>query len=230
MRTTTSSTTAATTTKIDPSKAIRQHLELLRNLGLKEVFVERVYPQQSDPSLDSLRAESAVCQKCPLHKGRIQSVFGDGDPAARVMLIGEAPGAEENQTGHPFVGAAGKLLDNILTAMHLSREEIYIANIVKCRPPGNRDPEPEEREACLPYLQQQIAIIQPKAILLMGLVASQTMLNCKNTLTQMRGGPHYIGAIPAFVTYHPAAMLRNPHWKVPAWEDLQKFMAFLDTL
>lgn len=222
---------AVTTTKIDPFRAIGQHLELLRNMGIKEVFKDKVASPEVCSQLDSLREICAVCEKCPLHKGRILSVFGEGDTDAEIMLIGEGPGAEENQTGRPFVGQAGQLLDRILTnAMLIKREDIYIANIVKCRPPGNRDPEQQEREACLPYLMQQISIIKPKVLLLMGAVAAQTLLHNKNTLTQMRGGPHYVDGIPAFVTYHPAAMLRNPNWKVPAWEDIQKFMAFYNAL
>jgi DNA polymerase len=219
-----------TTTKIDPTRAVKQHLELMRNMGIREIFKEKPAPDAKLAQLDALRENCAGCQKCALHNGRIKSVFGEGDPNAGLMFIGEGPGAEENQTGRPFVGAAGQLLDKILLAMNLKRSEVYIANIVKCRPPGNRDPEQEERIACLPYLLEQISIIRPKALILLGAVAAQTILQRKDTLTQMRGGPHYFMDIPTFVTYHPAALLRNPHWKAPTWEDLQKFMAFYASL
>jgi len=141
------------------------------------------------------------------------------------MLIGEGPGEQENLTGRPFVGPAGNLLTNMLKAINLSREDVYICNIVKCRPPNNRNPEPEEREACLPYLLEQIDIIQPKLILMLGLVAAQTLLNTKLSMEKLRQTTHSFQGIKTFVTYHPSALLRNPNWKKPAWQDLQRFQA-----
>ena len=139
------------------------------------------------------------------------------------MVIGEGPGEQENLTGRPFVGAAGGLLDKMLAAIHLPREDIYITNIVKCRPPGNRNPESAERLACMPYLVEQIQIIQPKMLLILGLVAAQSLLGNDNTLGWHREHSHSFLDIPAYVTYHPAALLRNSNWKRPAWEDLQAF-------
>lgn len=146
------------------------------------------------------------------------------------MLIGEAPGDNENKTGLPFVGAAGQLLDKMLAAINLSRDEIYIANIVKCRPPGNRNPAPEEKIACLPILLEQIKIIRPKVFLIMGLVAAQTLFAKDENLGWFREKRPNLMGIPTFVTYHPAALIRNPNWKRPAWEDLQEFLKTYDSL
>lgn len=203
-----------------PRRALLQHLELLRNLGVTQLY------RGPDPKLESLASLSlryADCRKCPLHQGRIKLVYGEGSPNARAMLIGEGPGAEENKTGRPFVGEAGKLLDKMLAAIDLQRSEVYICNIVKCRPPNNRDPEPAERQACLPYLLEQIALIQPQLILMLGRVAAQTLLETNLTLEKLRASVHSFQGVASYVTYHPAALLRNPHWKKPAWEDLQKF-------
>ncbi|MDD4224255.1 MAG: uracil-DNA glycosylase [Candidatus Cloacimonetes bacterium] len=202
------------------SRALLQHLELLRNLGVKELY--RGSSSQAD-LLQSLSQRYSSCQKCPLGATRKNFVYGEGNPNARAMLIGEAPGAEEDRTGHPFVGEAGKLLDKMLAAIDLSRQDIYICNILKCRPPNNRDPESAEREACLPYLLEQIQIIQPQLILMLGRVAAQTLLESRLTLEKLRQTVHSFQGIPSYVTYHPAALLRNPHWKRPAWSDLQKF-------
>lgn len=202
------------------SRALLQHLELLRNLGVKELY--RGSSSQAD-LLQSLSQRYSSCQNCPLGATRKNFVYGEGNPNARAMLIGEAPGAEEDRTGHPFVGEAGKLLDKMLAAIDLSRQDIYICNILKCRPPNNRDPESAEREACLPYLLEQIQIIQPQLILMLGRVAAQTLLESRLTLEKLRQTVHSFQGIPSYVTYHPAALLRNPHWKRPAWSDLQKF-------
>lgn len=208
-------------------RALLQHLELLRNLGVKEIY------SPANPKADlltSLSLSYASCQKCPLAAGRNKLVYGEGNPDARALLIGEGPGAEENRSGRPFVGEAGKLLDRMLAAIELDRSEIYICNIVKCRPPGNRNPEPTERQACLPYLLEQISIIQPQLILMLGLVAAQTLLESRLTLEKLRQSVHTFENIPSYVTYHPAALLRNPNWKVPAWQDLQKFRDHYRTL
>jgi DNA polymerase len=202
------------------SRALRQYLELLKNSGINHLYCPE---NQKAAQLASLSQKYATCTLCPLHTGRIKFVYGEGNPDAKVMVIGEGPGEQENLSGRPFVGAAGNLLDKMLIAIKIHREEVYIANIVKCRPPGNRNPEQAERLACLPYLVEQIEIVQPKLLLLMGLVAAQSLLGNSNTLGWHRGKAHEFMGIPAFVTYHPAALLRNPNWKGEAWKDLQEF-------
>jgi len=144
------------------------------------------------------------------------------------MLIGEAPGADEDAQGEPFVGKAGQLLNKILEAIHFHREEVYICNILKCRPPGNRSPQPEEVEQCIPYLKKQIELIKPKVIVCLGLVAAQNLLQTSESLGNLRGRILEYEGIPLMVTYHPAALLRNPNWKRPAWEDVQAIRKFHD--
>lgn len=201
-------------------RSLRLQLELLHNLGIRELYK----PADSRAELLArLQAAYSTCVKCQLHTGRVKFVYGEGHPNATAMLIGEGPGEQENQTGRPFVGAAGKLLDDMLKAIQLTRSDVYICNIVKCRPPGNRDPETAEREACLPYLLEQIDIIQPRLILLLGRVAAQTLLETTLSLEKLRSSTHEFQGIKTYVSYHPAALLRNPNWKRPAWEDLQKF-------
>jgi uracil-DNA glycosylase family 4 len=171
----------------------------------------------------ALQAEVARCTACGLHKTRTQTVFGVGDRHARWMLIGEAPGAEEDRKGEPFVGRAGQLLNAMLLAVGLRREEVFIANILKSRPPNNRDPRPEEVAACAPFLRRQVELIGPKVILALGRVAAQNLLNTDTRLGAMRGKVYrYSSAeIPVVVTYHPAYLLRTPKDKRKAWEDLQ---------
>ncbi len=181
-------------------------------------------------SLDDFNSEINTCQKCGLSETRNSFVFGVGNPNADLMLIGEAPGAEEDKQGIPFVGRAGKLLTDILKAINFEREDIYIANILKCRPPNNRDPLPSEREVCKPYLYKQIDLIKPKVILCLGKVAANVMFNNKESLTKMRGSIHELNGIKTMVTYHPAALLRNPNWKKPTWEDVQKLRKLYDEL
>ncbi len=166
--------------------------------------------------------ETAACLKCTLGESRTNFVFGTGAPDADLMFIGEAPGAEEDARGEPFVGRAGKLLDRILEAIGFGREEVYIANILKCRPPDNRDPQALEVEACEPYLRRQIAIIRPAVLCALGRVAAQTLLKSTESLTRMRQKVHRYEGRPLVVTYHPAALLRNPNWKRPTWEDVQR--------
>ena len=204
------------------SRELIQHLELLKNHGVKEIFLPTSHKAEI---LKELSVKYSTCTKCKLHTGRIKFVYGEGNPDALAMLIGEGPGEQENLTGRPFVGPAGNLLTKMLKAINLSREDVYICNIVKCRPPNNRNPEPEEREACLPYLLEQIDIIQPKLILMLGLVAAQTLLNTKLSMEKLRQTTHSFQGIKTFVTYHPSALLRNPNWKKPAWQDLQRFQA-----
>lgn len=171
---------------------------------------------------DSLISNVTSCTACALHSTRTQTVFGVGNRRAELMLIGEAPGAEEDKQGEPFVGRAGQLLNNMLKAIGMTREQVYIANILKCRPPNNRDPAPEEAAQCVPYLQQQIRLIQPKLILALGRIAAQRLLQCDTPLGKLRGHTHLYSETntPMVVTYHPAYLLRSPSEKRKAWEDL----------
>jgi DNA polymerase len=163
------------------------------------------------------------CLKCGLGNTRTNFVFGVGNPKADVMFVGEAPGADEDAQGEPFVGRAGQLLNKILAAVELKREDVYICNILKCRPPNNRDPEPTEMELCTPYLYKQISLIQPKFIICLGRIAAQWLLQTNGTLGSMREKIHDFRGTKLIVTYHPAALLRNPNWKRPAWEDMKMF-------
>jgi uracil-DNA glycosylase len=178
----------------------------------------------TSPDWQPLQAEVAVCIKCALHRTRTRTVFGVGNPHADWLVIGEAPGADEDRQGEPFVGAAGKLLDAMLQAIGLSRaENVFVANMLKCRPPGNRDPKPEELAACMPYLLRQIAAIKPKLILAVGRIAAQSLLATGVPLGRLRGRVHEFApsATPLIVTYHPAYLLRSPGEKRKAWEDLK---------
>jgi uracil-DNA glycosylase family 4 len=186
---------------------------------------------QSATDLPTLKSMIENCTKCELHKTRTNFVFGVGNPNAKVMVIGEAPGADEDKKGEPFVGRAGQLLDKMLLAINFPREEVFIANILKSRPPGNRDPQPAEVAACEPYLWKQIDIIKPKMILCVGRIAGTNLLkNGIDSLAGMRGKFFDFRGAKVMVTYHPAALLRNPNWKPAAWEDLQKFRKLYDEL
>lgn len=185
-------------------------------------------PAESSPpaetrlaSLERLAAEAQVCESCRLCRTRNKVVFGSGDPRAALMFVGEGPGAEEDRQGLPFVGPAGELLTKIIQAIGLERDQVYIANVVKCRPPGNRDPMPDEAAACRRFLEGQIAAIEPKVIVALGRVAAQTLLGTDLPLGQMRGRWFAVQGRPVRVTYHPAALLRTPAWKRPTWEDMQ---------
>jgi uracil-DNA glycosylase len=169
----------------------------------------------------ALQAEVAGCTRCPLHAGRTQTVFGVGDRNAQWMVIGEAPGAEEDARGEPFVGRAGQLLDAMLLAIGLPREQVYIANILKCRPPNNRDPQPDEVACCLPYLTRQITRVQPRVLLAVGRIAAQNLLGTDTPIGKLRGQVHRFGDTPLVVTYHPAYLLRSPGEKRKAWDDLK---------
>jgi len=190
-----------------------------------ELFAEDFLKSES---LGELFDKIKDCKNCGLGETRNKFVFGAGNPDADVLLIGEGPGAEEDKTGIPFVGKAGQLLTKILAAINFSRDEVYIANIVKCRPPGNRNPLPAEMEICKKYLHKQIDLIRPKLILCLGLVAANSLLNNKITLGSMRGNIYELNNIKVMVTYHPAALLRNPNWKRGAWEDVKKFKKLFD--
>ena len=185
---------------------------------------------QFSNSLEILNNQICNCLKCQLGKSRNKFVFGAGNPNADVLVIGEGPGADEDAQGLPFVGRAGKLLTDILSAIHFTREEVYIANIVKCRPPGNRTPLPAEMASCLPYLMKQIDLIKPKVILCLGLTSAYGLLNKKDSLTNMRGKVFELGSAKVMVTYHPAALLRNPNWKRGCWEDVQQFRKLYDEI
>lgn len=181
-------------------------------------------------SLERLDSAISKCMKCSLGATRRKFVFGVGNPNSKLVLIGEAPGADEDEQGEPFVGRAGQLLNKILAAVQLKREDVYICNILKCRPPNNRDPLPDEAEACEPYLKKQLEIIKPKIILCLGRIAGQTLLKTNATLTELRKNTYEYEGIKVLVTFHPAALLRNPNWKRPAWEDVQKMRKMYDEL
>jgi uracil-DNA glycosylase len=170
-----------------------------------------------------LRAAVAACTRCPLSATRTQTVFGVGSVAAQWLIVGEAPGAEEDRQGEPFVGRAGQLLNAMLRAIGLQREQVFIANVLKCRPPGNRDPAPLEAAQCLPYLERQIALLRPRIMLAVGRISAQNLLKTDVPLGRLRGQVHHFGAsrVPLVVTYHPAYLLRAPAEKRKAWEDLQ---------
>jgi uracil-DNA glycosylase len=184
---------------------------------------QRPVPDSAE-SWESLRTEVLQCTRCSLHTGRTQGVLGVGNPHADWMVIGEAPGAEEDRRGEPFVGRAGQLLDAMLRAIGLSRaQNVYIANVLKSRPPNNRDPRPEEVAACLPYLRRQIELVRPRLLLAVGRIAAQNLLGTEESLSRLRGKVHRFGELntPLVVTYHPAYLLRNPADKRKAWEDLK---------
>ena len=189
------------------------------------------WPAPATLNWTDLAACVAACQRCELHQGRTQTVFGVGDRAARWLVIGEAPGAEEDKRGEPFVGRAGALLNAMLAAIGLARETVYIANILKCRPPLNRDPKPTEVLACSAYLERQIALIQPTIILAVGRIAAQNLLKVDTPIGRMRGQLHHYGdrSIPVVVTYHPAYLLRSPGEKPKAWDDLRFALACFRT-
>ena len=180
-------------------------------------------------SLDEIAEKVKKCTRCSLYETAAHAVPGEGDPHARLVCVGEAPGAKEDETGRPFVGQAGQLLTKILGAIDLTREQVFICNVLKHRPPGNRNPRPEEVEACSPYLIRQLELIKPKVIVAFGTFAAQTLLNTKTPLGQLRGLVHRYHGIPLIVTYHPAALLRNPAWKRPTWEDVKLARRILDS-
>lgn len=179
---------------------------------------------------EDLQAQVAECRRCSLCESRTQTVFGSGNHQADWMLIGEAPGQSEDQQGQPFVGKAGQLLTEMIRALGLSRDEVYIANVLKCRPPNNRDPKTDEVEACVEYLQRQIALVQPKIILAVGRIAAQNLLHTQDPLSKLRAIVHKLDNIPLIVIYHPAYLLRSPLEKRKAWKDLQFAMKTFEEL
>jgi uracil-DNA glycosylase family 4 len=172
-------------------------------------------------ALQLIREDIGDCTRCALHKGRNKIVFGDGSPTARLMFVGEGPGADEDAQGIPFVGKAGQLLNNMIAAMGLKREEVYIANVVKCRPPGNRTPEPDEGNTCSPFLFRQIDVIRPQVLVALGATAATYLLGARQPLAGLRGRVHAFRGSQLIVTYHPAYLLRDPRQKKEAWADLQ---------
>ncbi len=191
----------------------------------------RHYPDEpwvQAADIEGLDGMINTCMKCGLGKTRTNFVFGVGNPHADLVLIGEAPGADEDAQGEPFVGRAGQLLTKILGAIGFKREDVYICNILKCRPPNNREPLPDEVELCEPYLWKQLELLQPKLILCLGRVAAKALLKTNESLAALRGKLHDYHGTHVMVTYHPAALLRNPNWKRPAWEDVQKARKLYD--
>mgnify|MGYP006299073737 CR=1 FL=1 len=211
-------------------KALNQKLEM----GDTEIMISREsvekmpQPVKEYKNLEEFENDINECTKCPLHKGRNKFVFGVGNPNADIMFVGEGPGRDEDLKGEPFVGRAGKLLDKILAAIHFDRSEVYIGNIVKCRPPNNRDPEPSEMETCLPYLMRQIEMINPRFICCLGRIAAQALLETKLPLGKLRGTFHDWNGRKVLVTYHPAALLRFQQYKRDTWEDVQKLRKAYD--
>jgi uracil-DNA glycosylase family 4 len=239
---------------LDIVSQVRSHLEYQKALGVVSVAVFSATPDRTSPdpvpsqvlsvplaapeagkpsakqpgALAVVCEELGDCTRCKLHKGRTNIVFGEGNPQAVLVFVGEGPGREEDQQGRPFVGAAGRLLtDIIVKGMKLLREDVYICNIVKCRPPNNRNPEPDEIEACEPFLIKQLEAIKPKVIVALGNVAVKTLLKTSEGITSLRGAWKTYQGIPVMPTFHPAYLLRNPKDKALVWEDIKKVMAKL---
>ena len=217
-----------------------QYLKQIRDLYGDELYLESDpnikniptvsnYSNDYESDLNSFNNQINQCQKCSLGGTRNNFVFGVGDPNASLLLVGEAPGEQEDIKGEPFVGRAGKLLDKILLAINRSREkDVYICNVLKCRPPENRNPLPNEVKECEPYLIHQINLIKPKLIVALGRVAGMTLLNVDNSLKSMRGIIHDYNGTPLIVTYHPAALLRNSNWKPEAWKDFKWIRSIIE--
>ena len=175
-------------------------------------------------TLEDIRTDLGECRRCKLESGRKHIVFGEGDPAARLVFVGEGPGYEEDRQGRPFVGAAGRLLTKIIAAIGLDRDQVYICNIIKCRPPGNRNPEPDEIESCAPFVRRQLRAIAPEFVCTLGTFATQTLLQTNQPISRLRGRFHEWMGMRVIPTYHPAYLLRNPERKRDAWEDLKLLM------
>lgn len=195
-----------------------------------EALIPEGHPVREMGSLEEIGAWMEQAVLVPIDETRAHAVLGAGDPEADLMIVGEAPGAEEDRTGEPFVGRAGQLLERILEAIHFRREEVYITNILKSRPPGNRDPLAEEVEAHLPVLYRQIALVRPKLLLALGKSAGNALLGRASSLAALRGRFHDFHGLPLLVSYHPAALLRNPQWKRPTWEDVKLLRTRYDEL
>ncbi|MBS3763572.1 MAG: uracil-DNA glycosylase [Planctomycetes bacterium] len=208
------------------STSLRRRLELEQLMGVEVLMKPHAQDEPAEENsvkqqLAEIEKDVQQCTKCPLHKTRTQGVFARGRCDADLMFIGEAPGADEDRLGEPFVGRAGKLLDKMIEAMGLGRNDIYITNILKSRPPKNRDPRADETEACWPYLERQIELVDPDIIVTLGLPASNTLLDNKTSMSKMRGNWFFYSAIPVLPTYHPAYLLRSPSQKKKVWLDLR---------
>jgi uracil-DNA glycosylase family 4 len=190
-------------------------------IAVQPEIAPSVAPQDRVAALQAIREDIGDCTRCALHKGRNKIVFADGAPDARLLFVGEGPGADEDAQGLPFVGRAGQLLNNMIGAMGLKREEVYICNVVKCRPPGNRTPEPEEANTCSPFLFRQIDVVRPEVIVALGATAATYLLGQRQPLAGLRGRVHAFRGSKLIVTYHPAFLLRDPRQKKEAWADLQ---------
>jgi DNA polymerase len=184
-------------------------------------------PKPEAEGISQIRDDLGQCRRCGLSAGRTHIVFGEGDPNARLVFVGEGPGFEEDRSGRPFVGPAGQLLTKIIEAIKLSRDQVYICNVIKCRPPGNRNPAAEEIAACRPFLERQVAAIRPEAICTLGTFATQTLLNTQQPISKLRGRFHTYNGIRLMPTYHPAYLLRNPDQKRAVWEDMKKIASLL---
>jgi DNA polymerase len=209
------------------SRVVKEHSS---SYAEQELFPVEKEKWEKAASLNEFEKLISNCTKCRLHQGRNKFVFGTGNPNADVLVIGEGPGAEEDKQGLPFVGRAGKLLTDMLKAIKFEREEVYIGNVVKCRPPENRTPMQDEMDTCLPYLKKQFGLIQPKLILCLGLTAAKGLLKKRESLGELRKSVFEYEGAKVIVTYHPAALLRNPHWKKDCWEDLKKFRKLYEEL
>jgi uracil-DNA glycosylase family 4 len=214
-------------------RAVEAGADVLPGTEAEEAFVAQQPPEplpiieDKPAALARIRADIGDCTRCRLHKGRTNLVFGVGNPDADLMFVGEGPGADEDAQGEPFVGRAGQLLNNMISAMGLKREEVYIANVVKCRPPGNRTPERDECDICSPFLLQQIEVIKPKVVVALGAVAAKTLLAVNDSMANLRGRWYDFHGTRMAVTYHPAYLLRDPRQKKETWKDLQMVMKYL---
>jgi DNA polymerase len=210
---------------------LKSYLEYLKGMGIQSLPASEMKLDEPSPSrimtLEEVRKELGDCKRCKLHRTRRTIVFGEGNEKATLMFIGEGPGYDEDVQGRPFVGKAGQLLTKIIESINLSREEVYIANIVKCRPPQNRNPEPDEIQSCNPFLMNQIRVIQPRIICALGTFAAQTLLKTDTKISQLRGKLFDLEGITVIPTYHPAFLLRNPERKREVWEDMKKIAGLL---
>jgi DNA polymerase len=206
---------------------LRSELALLRDLGFTHLDITTQHSAPSTGELEELGREASICTKCRLAGTRTQVVWGTGNPNADLMFIGEAPGRDEDLQGQPFVGRAGQLLTDIIKAMKLSRDDVYIANVIKCRPPENRNPEPDELEACRPFIRRQIELIKPKVIVTLGKFALQSLTGKAHAVSAARGQWTEYDGIKVMPTYHPAYLLRTPSAKKDVWNDMKKVMTEL---
>lgn len=222
-----------------PRALVRAYMEELRETGVEylpcvpaatipsAVAAAPPEPPIQMESLEAIRADLGECQRCQLGSSRINLVFGTGNPHAEIVFVGEGPGRDEDQQGEPFVGAAGQLLTKIIQAMGYQRHDVYICNVVKCRPPQNRDPRPEEVAACAPFLLRQIQALSPGVIVALGKFAAQTLLETTTLISRLRGTFHDFHGIPLMPTFHPSALLRDPSLKAPVWHDMQQVLKLL---